>query len=196
MEEIHINNIVATASISDELNLELINELIPNSEYKIKRFPGLIYRQKMPKTALLIFSSGKVVCTGAKTIKDAKIAILNVIDLLSKFQIHLNKKPNISVQNIVATSSLHAELNLSTIAISLGLENVEYEPEQFPGLVYRVFDPKVVFLIFKSGGIVCTGAKTVEDINTAVKILKNELFLGGFIKEGGERSNEKNSKME
>jgi transcription initiation factor TFIID TATA-box-binding protein len=70
---------------------------------------------------------------------------------------------------------------LSTIAITLGLENVEYEPEQFPGLVYRVFDPKVVFLIFKSGGIVCTGAKTVEDIYAAVKILKNELILGGFI---------------
>ena len=181
MEEININNIVATVSISDKLNLELINELIPNSEYNKKRFPGLIYRQKMPKTALLIFSSGKVVCTGAKTMKEAKIAILNVIDLLSKFKIHLNKKPDIFVQNIVATSSLHAELNLSTIAISLGLENVEYEPEQFPGLVYRVIDPKVVFLIFKSGGIVCTGAKAVEDINTAVKILKNELFLGGFI---------------
>ena len=147
MEKININNIVATASISDKLNLELINELIPNSEYNKKRFPGLIYRQKMPKTALLIFSSGKVVCTGAKTMKEAKIAILNVIDLLSKFKIHLNKKPDIFVQNIVATSSLHAELNLSTIAISLGLENVEYEPEQFPGLVYRVIDPKVVFLI-------------------------------------------------
>jgi transcription initiation factor TFIID TATA-box-binding protein len=181
MVEININNIVVTASISDHLNIELINELIPNSEYNKKRFPGLIYRQKMPKTTLLIFSSGMVVCTGARTMKEAKIAILNVIDLLSKFQIQVNKKPNIFVQNIVATSSLHAELNLSTIAISLGLENVEYEPEQFPGLVYRVFDPKVVFLIFKSGGIVCTGAKTVEDINTAVKILKNELFLGGFI---------------
>jgi transcription initiation factor TFIID TATA-box-binding protein len=181
MEEIHINNIVATTSISDKLNLELINEIVPNSEYNKKRFPGLIYRQKMPKTALLIFSSGKVVCTGAKTMKEAKIAILNVIDLLSKLQIHVNKNPNISIQNIVATSSLHAELNLSAIAISLGLESVEYEPEQFPGLVYRIFDPKVVFLIFKSGGLVCTGAKTVEDINTAVKILKNELFLGGFI---------------
>ena len=181
MEEIHINNVVATASISDELNLKLINEIVPNSEYKIKRFPGLIYRQRIPKTALLLFSSGKVVCTGAKTMKDAKIAILNVIELLSKFKFRLIKNPIISVQNIVATSSLHAELNLSTIAISLGLENVEYEPEQFPGLVYRVFDPKVVFLIFKSGEIVCTGAKTVEDINTALKILKNELFLGGFI---------------
>jgi transcription initiation factor TFIID TATA-box-binding protein len=196
MEEIQVNNIVATASISDKLDLELINEMIPNSEYNKKRFPGLIYRQKMPKTALLIFSSGKVVCTGARTRKEAKIAILNVIDLLSKFQINLNKKPDIHIQNIVATSNLHVKLNLSTIAISLGLENVEYEPEQFPGLVYRVFDPKVVFLIFKSGGIVCTGAKTLEDINTAVKNLKNELFLGGFIKEGGERSKEKNSKME
>jgi transcription initiation factor TFIID TATA-box-binding protein len=181
MEEIHINNIVATASISDELDLKHIYENLLNSEYDKKRFPGLIYRLKMPKTALLIFSSGKVVCTGAKTLKEAKKAILNVIDLLSKFQKNLNKNPNIFVQNIVATSSLHVELNLSTIAISLGLENVEYEPEQFPGLVYRVFDPKVVFLIFKSGGLVCTGAKTIEDINTAVKILKNELAQGGFI---------------
>jgi len=181
VQEIHVSNIVTTTSISDKLDLNRIHRSVPNSEYDTKKFPGLIYRQNMPKTAILLFTSGKVVCTGAKTLNDAHMAISNVIEILSKFKISLNKNPNISVQNIVATSSLHAELNLNSIAISLGLENVEYEPEQFPGLVYRVFDPKAVILIFKSGEIVCTGAKTVEDITKAVNILKNELLTCGFM---------------
>jgi transcription initiation factor TFIID TATA-box-binding protein len=174
--EIQIVNLVVTASISDKLDLNLLNEILPGSIYNKDKFPGLIYRQKIPKTSLLIFSTGKVVCTGAKTIKDAQIAISNVIKLLSNSKLSLNKNPNISVQNIVAIYDLNTKLDLNSISISLGLENVEYEPEQFPGLVYRVFDPNVVILIFSSGKIVCTGAKVIEDVNIAVKMLKDDLF--------------------
>jgi TATA-box binding protein (TBP) (component of TFIID and TFIIIB) len=99
MEDIHINNIVATASISDKLDLELIDELVPNSEYNKKRFPGLIYRQKIPKTALLIFSSGKVVCTGAKTLLTY---FLNSKFTLIRSQISMFR---ISLQHLVCTRS-------------------------------------------------------------------------------------------
>jgi transcription initiation factor TFIID TATA-box-binding protein len=82
----------------------------------------------------------------------------------------------------VASSDLHTELNLNAIAISLGLDRVEYEPEQFPGLVYRIDEPKVVALLFGSGKIVCTGAKKVEDIEKAVEKIHNELSTAGLLR--------------
>ena len=86
----------------------------------------------------------------------------------------------IVIVNIVATASLKGELNLSEVAVGLGLENVEYEPEQFPGLVYRMDEPRVVILIFSTGKIVCTGGKKVEDIPKAVEQLSERLILEGL----------------
>ncbi len=86
------------------------------------------------------------------------------------------------MQNIVASSDLGQEINLNAIAISLGLERVEYEPEQFPGLVYRLDSPKVVVLLFGSGKLVCTGAKHVEDVSVAVDKITEELKAAGLLK--------------
>jgi transcription initiation factor TFIID TATA-box-binding protein len=87
----------------------------------------------------------------------------------------------IVIQNIVATADLSGELNLSEVALSRGLENVEYEPEQFPGLVYRIKEPKVVMLLFGSGKIVCTGARKIEDVSLAVDKLSKELTSLGLL---------------
>ena len=174
-EDITIQNIVATTTIAKTLDLVEISSILPNSEYDIGRFPGLIYHMDNPKTATLLFSSGKVVCTGAKNIKDAQISIEHIAKELHKNKIKVDTKPKITVQNIVATHDIGTPLNLNSISVSLGLENVEYEPEQFPGLVYRVRDPKVVMLLFSSGKVVCTGAKNIEDIETAVNIVTDEL---------------------
>ncbi len=182
MQDIHIENMVVTTSVSNKLDLNHINKKVTGSKYDTDKFPGLVYCQSNPKTALLLFRSGKVVCAGAKTIEDAQIAISNGIEILSKFHKSINEKPDLCIQNIVATYDLQAEFNLNSVAISLGLENVDYEPEQFPGLAYRVSDPKVVILIFTTGKIVCTGAKSIEDVVTAVKKLKDELFARGLIK--------------
>ena len=100
---------------------------------------------------------------------------------LEKAGLPVVKSPTITVQNIVAVYDLKNDLNLNAIAITLGLERVEYEPEQFPGLVYRVADPKVVMLLFGSGKVVCTGAKKVEDIETGVDTLKKELRAAGLL---------------
>ena len=83
------------------------------------------------------------------------------------------------IENIVASANLNAELDL--YAIARERDNVEYEPEQFPGLVYRVFNPKVVALLFGSGKVVCTGAKNPDDIKIAIKKIKEELRLSGFL---------------
>jgi transcription initiation factor TFIID TATA-box-binding protein len=179
--EIEIVNVVVSASIGTELDLQKISAALEELEYDPERFPGAIYRVKEPKTALLFFRSGKIVCTGAKSLNDVENVISEMVKRLEGIGVKITKHPEITVQNIVATTDLGAELKLNAIAISLGLEKVEYEPEQFPGLVYRVEDPKVVALLFGSGKVVCTGAKKVDDIERAVENIRIELESAGFI---------------
>ncbi|HLE47492.1 MAG TPA: TATA-box-binding protein [Candidatus Thermoplasmatota archaeon] len=180
--EIHIQNVVASTSIGEELDLNAISAAFENAEYEPEQFPGLVFRVEKPKTAALIFRSGKVVCTGAKSIAAVDEAVNIVINALKAKGIQgVKGDPEITIQNIVATSDLHAELNLNAIAVGLGLENVEYEPEQFPGLVYRLKDPKVVVLIFGSGKLVCTGARKAEDAERAVDKITAELSSLGLL---------------
>jgi len=181
MTKIRIENVVATTVICKELDLPTIAKALVGAHYDTERFPGVVYRIKQPKTAMLLFRSGKVVCTGARSVDEVGAAI----DILSK---HLaaagttvTKKPQIAVQNIVASADLGSVLNLNTIAITLGLDRVEYEPEQFPGLVYRIDQPKVVALIFGSGKIVLTGAKNTEDIAAAVAKIQEDLNNTGLL---------------
>jgi transcription initiation factor TFIID TATA-box-binding protein len=182
MVEIKIENVVATTSVGRDLDLKAIALALDNAEYEPEQFPGVVYRLKKPKTATLLFRSGKLVCTGAKSIEDVHTAIKTVIKTVEEAGIPVDKNPKVEVQNIVASSDLHTELNLNAIAISLGLDRVEYEPEQFPGLVYRIDEPKVVALLFGSGKIVCTGAKKVSDIEEAVEKIYHELSTAGLLK--------------
>lgn len=183
MAEIHIQNVVASTSIGTELDLNAISAAFENAEYEPEQFPGLVFRVEKPKTAALIFRSGKVVCTGAKSVEFVDEAVNIVINRLKAKGIQgvQDGPPQITIQNIVATADLHAELNLNAIAVGLGLENVEYEPEQFPGLVYRLKDPKVVVLIFGSGKLVCTGARKAEDAERAVDKITAELSSLGLL---------------
>jgi transcription initiation factor TFIID TATA-box-binding protein len=105
-----------------------------------------------------------------------------VVKQIEAAGIVIKTTPKIEVQNIVATSDLGAKINLNAIAISLGLEKVEYEPEQFPGLVYRLDVPKVVVLLFGSGKLVCTGARKPEDVTAAVEKITEELKAAGLLK--------------
>ncbi len=170
---------MASTSLGTELDLSTIAISLDGSEYDPEQFPGLIYRLKEPKTATLLFRSGKVVCTGAKSLDQVKLAIEKVIKHIEKAGIHIKNEPKITVQNIVATSDLGQKINLNAIAISLGLEKVEYEPEQFPGLVYRPDVPKVVLLLFGSGKVVCTGARKPQDVEDAVDKITIELRAAG-----------------
>ncbi|NOQ54879.1 MAG: TATA-box-binding protein [Thermoplasmata archaeon] len=178
---IRIENVVATSTIGAELNLNAIALALEGAEYEPEQFPGIVYRIKDPKTATLIFRSGKIVCTGAKSDAAVKKAINIVVANLADAGFEVTKDPEVRVENMVATIDLETKLNLTTIALSLGMENVEYEPEQFPGLVYRIDEPKVVALLFASGKVVCTGAKTKEDIVRAVKRIQTELSNAGLL---------------
>ena len=183
MAKIRIENVVASTSLGRELDLDAISRALEGAEYNPERFPGLIYRLKEPKTASLLFRSGKVVCTGGKSLSDVKTAMSKIVRQLEAAGVHIKIEPKIEVQNIVASSDLEMGINLNAIAISLGLERVEYEPEQFPGLVYRIDVPKVVLLLFGSGKLVCTGARKPEDVEVAVNKITEELRTAGLLSE-------------
>ena len=174
-DTVEIVNVVASTGIGQEINLKQATVALDGADYDPKRFPGLVYRTKDPKTAALIFRSGKIVCTGAKSIDDVYKGLEKVFQSLRNIGIDVQGTPEIKVQNIVASADLHSVLNLNAIATGLGLENIEYEPEQFPGLVYRLSDPKVVILLFGSGKLVVTGGKKPEDMANAVDRIVEEL---------------------
>ncbi len=165
-----------------ELDLGTLALSLNGAEYEPEQFPGLIYRLKNPKSATLLFRSGKLVCTGSRSLANVKQAIETVVSDVKKAGIPIAALPEIIVQNIVASSDLGQDINLNAIAISLGLERVEYEPEQFPGLVYRLEEPKVVVLLFGSGKLVCTGARTPKDVEAAVRKITEELQSIGMLK--------------
>jgi transcription initiation factor TFIID TATA-box-binding protein len=182
LTKIKIENVVASSSLGTELDLQAIALSLEGAEYEPEQFPGLIYRIKEPKTATLLFRSGKIVCTGAKSLDDVKSAVAKVTKQMAKAGVFVTQEPKVEVQNIVASSDLEQEINLNAIAITLGLERVEYEPEQFPGLVYRLDDPKVVLLLFGSGKLVCTGAKVPSDVDRAVEKISTELRAASLLK--------------
>ena len=165
--EIKIVNVVVSTKIGDNIDLEEVAMILENAEYEPEQFPGLVCRLSVPKVALLIFRSGKVNCTGAKSKEEAEIAIKKIIKELKEAGMDVIENPDIKIQNMVATADLGIEPNLDDIALMV--EGTEYEPEQFPGLVYRLDDPKVVVLIFGSGKVVITGLKSEEDAKKALK---------------------------
>jgi transcription initiation factor TFIID TATA-box-binding protein len=177
MPEVIVENIVASTSFAEKLDLDAIAQSLEEAEYEPEQFPGLVYRLADPKTATLLFRSGKANCTGAKNVENVRKTVDIIADKLRKLgiEVYPNEDLKIVIQNIVAISDLGTELNLNEVAMGLGLENVEYEPEQFPGLVYRIQEPKVAMLLFGSGKIVCTGARRTEDVSIAVKKLADEL---------------------
>jgi len=177
MIEFKVQNIVASTTFADKLDLDMIAQSLEEAEYEPEQFPGLVFRIKNPKTATLLFRSGAANCTGAKNIEDVRKAIDIIAEKLRELGMSIHKNLEIVVQNMVATSDLGGDLNLNEVAVGLGLENVEYEPEQFPGLVYRLNDPKVALLLFGSGKIVCAGARKTEDVSLAVDKVSKELSL-------------------
>ena len=181
MIEVKVQNIVASTAFADKLDLDIIMHSLEGAEYEPEQFPGLVYKLNNPKTATLLFKSGKANCTGAKNIEDVRKSIDIIAKTLRKLGVKVYKNLDIVVQNIVATADLGGELNLTETAMALGLENIEYEPEQFPGMVYRIREPKVVMLLFSTGKIVCTGAKSVEDVSKAAEKLLKELNSLGLL---------------
>lgn len=168
-KNITVVNIVVSTSLEHDIPLEKMAATLSNTEYNPEQFPGLVIRIKDPKTSALIFSSGNIVCTGARSLEKVDESIQKIIESLEKIGIKIKIKPKINVQNIVASGNIGMDLNLNTLAMKL--DNTEYEPEQFPGLVYKLMEAKATFLLFSNGKIVCTGTKSEEMVHKAVDML-------------------------
>ncbi len=180
MDGLRIENVVASSSLGSKIDLNNASSVLDGSEYDPEKFPGLVYRTRSPKTSILLFSSGKVVCTGGKTFDDANNSVNMLKTMLNGNGIDTSDEIEVKVQNIVASFGLGHTLNLNSVAITLGLDRVEYEPEQFPGLVYRPRDCNVVLLLFGSGNMVCTGAKDIESLEKAIELVREELGKAGL----------------
>jgi len=170
--EVTIQNVVASARFKHAFDLNAIAKALPNVEYRPKVFPGLPFKLKSPKSCTLIFGTGRMICTGTKSEKEARKAILKVARELRKAGIIVSSgRPDFAIQNIVASVDLgEVSVDIEEAVYKLK-KGVMYEPEQFPGAIYRMEDPKVVFLIFSKGKLVCVGAKREEDVYSAVERL-------------------------
>jgi transcription initiation factor TFIID TATA-box-binding protein len=170
---LQVQNIVATTSLEKQVDLKKLAKTQPNTEYNPETFPGLVLGIKEPKSKVLVFSSGNLVCTGTKSIQQVRKSIEEVIKQLRKIGVRVTIKPKITVQNIVASGGINLDLNLNTL--SLELENNEYEPEQFPGLVYKLVEPPATFLLFSNGKLVCTGTKNKQQLDDSMKQLETNV---------------------
>lgn len=166
---VDIVNVVTCAKFEKTIDLQKIIQKVPQTEYNPSQFSGLVLRLVFPKATILIFESGKIVCTGTKSKEQSVRAIDSVVSRLATHGIDLGEKePEIKVQNMVASVNLKGTINLEKCARIL--PRCMYEPEQFPALIYRG-DSSAVMLVFGSGRLVCTGSKTQEDIFRAVASL-------------------------
>ena len=163
---VSVVNVVASASVDQKFDLNEITKKFPDTEYNPDQFPGLVFRLQNPKTATLIFRTGKMVCTGAKSEDLAIKAVNTVVQKLRKGKIKVKNDAVVTVQNIVSSISLGGKVHLEKAARTL--PRSMYEPEQFPGLIHRMLDPKTVILVFASGKLVCTGAKKESDVYRSV----------------------------
>jgi len=162
---VKIQNVVAIANLNQKIDLQAIMKVFRNVEHRPKKFPGLVFRLRNPKMTTLIFSTGKMVCPGAKSEKEALGAVMRIVRELRKEGFIISRSPKIDIVNIVGTADVGGKIDLE--AMSDILENVMYEPEQFPGAIYRMNDPKVVLLVFSSGKLVITGARREEQVYEA-----------------------------
>jgi transcription initiation factor TFIID TATA-box-binding protein len=170
-----IENIVASGIVADSIDLVEVSGKIKNCELNTKRFPGAVFRLENPRIASLIFSSGKVVLTGIRDTQALKEGLETLVRLLREAGVNTYPQPRVAITNIVCSYDLGKYINLNKVVITLNLENIEYEPEQFPGLVYRIPDPKIVALLFSSGKIILTGGKNLEDVKRGLDVLEQRL---------------------
>ena len=173
---VKIENVVASGALERRIDLDAIVQAFPEAEYRGK-FPGVVFKLERPSTTFLIFANGKLVCVGARSEKKVKTALRKLTRKLEEAGILIVGKPEVRIRNIVATANLGGFVDLPQLFESSGemRGRIMYEPEQFPGVIYRMKSPKVVLLIFSTGKIVCVGAREEKDVRRAVSKLHKQL---------------------
>lgn len=170
-----IENIVASGSIADALDIEYLSSHLDGCELNKKKFPGAVLRLTNPKIVALLFTSGKVVLTGIKSKPDFHTGLKKILEILKGVDGVELKNPDVEITNMVCSFDTGEQINLNKMVLTFNLENIEYEPEQFPGLVYRIAEPKLVALLFSSGKLILTGGKTIDGVKAGVDIILQKI---------------------
>ena len=168
--QVKINNVVATVDLQCKIKLNEAASRMPSDvqvRYIPEQFPGAVVKINKPRVTILMFSSGKLVVTGAKSVVMIRKAVEVISELLREAGHNVEHEVTITVQNFVASGTLGKPINLELAALLL--EHTMYEPEQFPGLIYRMQEPKAVLLLFRTGKLVCTGARKEEDVYQSIQ---------------------------
>jgi len=181
MTDVNIENIVCFIKPTESFDICNLSNKIPGANYNPAEFEGLSIRYSNPKTAAIVISNGKIVCTGAKNINDAKKTFNKTIDKLNKTGLSIKKDFGIEIENVVASLNLYKNLHLSSIANGLILKNVTYEPKEFPGLIYKRKHSDAVMILFSSGKIVCTGTKSIDEATNEINVMKENLSSIGAL---------------
>jgi len=181
---LRIENVVASINLGIELGLDKILEKYKDIEKK-NNFPGLVAKMNNPKATILIFASGKLVCTGVRLPRNIPIVVSKIISKIEKAGIKIEEKPIVKIENIVVRGDFHQSINLDIT--SLILDSAIYEPEVFPGLIYKITEPKICFLIFSSGRIIVTGSNNEDIIKKSVKKLAITLKNNGVLGDNGNK---------
>ncbi len=160
---------VASATLNATLDLYGLAVSVPDIEYEPEQFPGAILKLREPKVSLLLFKNGKLIISGASSEEQIVQAIKKASKIIHEIQptVRVPRNVEYEVVNLVATANLNRHLDLFQTA--LGLDNVEYEPEQFPGAILRLADPKLTLLLFKNGKVICAGAKREDLLRKGLK---------------------------
>ncbi|MFB6241172.1 MAG: TATA-box-binding protein [Candidatus Nanosalina sp.] len=174
---VKIVNVVGSGSFDREFDLSAIaGDLGPLAEYNEKKYPGMYVRSSEDSPLATVYRTGKFIVTGASSVDELYEMKNDLVEILCNLGVVLDSELDwFRVQNLVCTTTLSDELNLNALSIGLGLDQTEYEPEQFPGLIYRSPDFESVILIFSTGKAVITGSSDLQEAEAVADFLSGEL---------------------
>ncbi|MEM2233760.1 MAG: TATA box-binding protein [Nitrososphaerota archaeon] len=177
--EVRVQNVVATASLGSQLDLVAVMSALPDAKYKPTAFPGAVVKQKENGATFLLFSTGRLVCTGTKSEREARTAVARLVRQLREKGFLINESVEVNIQNVVVSARLPGRVDIERMATTF--ENVLYEPDQFPGIIYRLPDSKAVALLFASGRLVVVGSKSEEEAHENVRRVYEEVRDRGLL---------------
>lgn len=180
-ETIEVQNVVGSGDLGRELDLTAVAMDLSGAEYNPEKMPGLLYRPPHAEASVLLFESGKLMVMGATSSDGTRKTFRGCVGALRDLGVSVTDPSEIVIENIVARANFGDRLNLNAVALGFGLEWVEYEPEQFPGLVYRLDAVDAVVLLFGSGKAVVTGATDRTIIETTVETVATRLADYGLV---------------
>jgi len=175
---IDIANAVGSGDLNTELALDALEADLttPYVEYDPSNYHGLYLRPEENGPLITVYRSGKYIVSGCSSFEELHRTNDSFVDEFNELGIAEDgQNTGFSVQNVVCTGNLETGVQLNTLSISLGLESIEYEPEQFPGLIYRPADFDAVLLIFANGKVVITGSKDLATAESAFLHLQSKI---------------------